>query len=194
MAKRAGEKYEAIIDAAVKVIATYGYHGAKVSQIAKEAGVADGTIYLYFKNKDDVLISMFHVKISRFVDSVREKLSTIERPEEKLRELVRMHFSFLTTDPHMAIVTQIELRQSDRSARVEIGKVVKTYLDMVDQLIEQGIETGVFRKGMDVRLARKMIFGTIDEMATAWVMKDMKYDLTALADPVMDLYLQGIQA
>jgi TetR/AcrR family fatty acid metabolism transcriptional regulator len=194
MAKRAGEKYESIIDAAVKVIATHGYHGAKVSQIAKEAGVADGTIYLYFKNKDDVLISMFHVKISQFVEGVRERLITLDRPEEKLRELVRMHFSFLTTDPHMAIVTQIELRQSDRSARVEIGKVVKSYLDMIDELIKQGIDSGVFREGMDVRLARKMIFGTIDEMATAWVMKDMKYDLTALADPMIDLYLHGIRA
>jgi TetR/AcrR family fatty acid metabolism transcriptional regulator len=192
MAKRIGEKYDAIINAAVKVIASNGYHNAKVSQIAKQAGVADGTIYLYFENKDDVLISMFNEKISRFVDDVRSRLAAIDSPEDKLKELVRMHFTFLTTDPNMAIVTQIELRQSDRASRVEIGKVVKTYLDIIDELIEDGVKAGAFRQGMDVRLARKMIFGTLDEMVTSWVMKDMKYDLTALADPIFEMFLKGI--
>lgn len=192
MAKRVGEKYEAIIDAAVKVIATHGYHNAKVSQIAKQAGVADGTIYLYFKNKEDVLISMFNEKISRFVDDVRSQLAIADGPQEKLRELVRMHFSFLAGDKEMAIVTQIELRQSDRASRIEIGKVVKTYLDIIDELIEDGIKVGAFRQGMDVRLARKMIFGTLDEMATSWVMKDMKYDLTSLSDSIYEMFLKGI--
>lgn len=192
MAKRVGEKYEAIIDAAVKVIASNGYHHAKVSQIAKEAGVADGTIYLYFKNKDDVLISMFHVKISRFVEDVQARLIQLDSAEEKLKQLVRMHLSFLQMDPNMAIVTQIELRQSDRSARNEIGKVVKEYLNIIDNLIIEGIESGVFREGMDVRLARKMIFGTLDEMVTAWVMKDMKYDLKEMADPILEMFLKGI--
>lgn len=192
MAKRVGDKYEAIIDAAVKVIASNGYHHAKVSQIAKEAGVADGTIYLYFKNKEDVLISMFTEKISRFAGNVRDSLARLERPEDQLRELIHMHFDFLSGDPNMAIVTQIELRQSDRASRIEIGKVVKTYLDMIDELIEKGIEQGVFRQEMDARLARKMIFGTLDEMVTAWVMKDMKYDLKAMADPIFEMFLKGI--
>jgi TetR/AcrR family fatty acid metabolism transcriptional regulator len=192
MAKRVGEKYEAIIDAAVKVIATHGYHNAKVSQIAKQAGVADGTIYLYFKNKDDVLISMFNEKISRFVEDVRSRLALAESPQDKLRELVYLHFAFLADDKDMAIVTQIELRQSDRVSRIEIGKVVKTYLDIIDDLIEEGIKMGTFRQGMDVRLARKMIFGTLDEMATSWVMRDMKYDITALSDSIFEMFLKGI--
>lgn len=193
MAKRTGDKHEAIVDAAVKVIATYGYHNAKVSQIAKEANVADGTIYLYFKNKEDVLISMFHAKISRFVEDIRAEIEPLERSKEKLRQLVKMHFSFLANDPNMAIVTQIELRQSDRDSRKEIGKVVKKYLDIIDELIAEGMTKGEFRAGMDVRLARKMVFGTLDELATSWVMKDMKYDLVALAEPVYEMFLRGIQ-
>lgn len=193
MAKRIGDKYDAIIEAAVKVIASNGYHNAKVSQIAKEAGVADGTIYLYFKNKEDVLVSMFNERISRFVENVRTRLETIDRSDDKLRELIRMHFAFLTNDRDMAVVTQIELRQSDHASRVEIGKIVKSYLNIMDDIISEGIQKGEFRPGMDVRLARKMIFGTLDEMVTSWVMKDMKYDLNALADSIFELFIRGIR-
>lgn len=193
MAKRIGDKYDAIIEAAVKVIASNGYHNAKVSQIAKEAGVADGTIYLYFRNKEDVLVSMFNEKISRFVENVRTRLDTIDRSDDKLRELIRMHFAFLTNDRDMAVVTQIELRQSDHASRVEIGKIVKSYLNIMDDIISEGIQKGEFRPGMDVRLARKMIFGTLDEMVTSWVMKDMKYDLNALADSIFELFIRGIR-
>lgn len=192
MAKKTGEKYQAIIDAAVRVIAKHGYHNSQVSRIAKEAKVADGTIYLYFENKDDILISVFNEKIGQFIETCRERIAAAETVQDKLYILIQSHLSQLAQNPEFAIVTQIELRQSNEKISKGIGEVLKTYLTLIDGIIEQGIAEGVFREGVDVRMARKMIYGTMDETATSWVMKQCKYDLTSLVEPIHDLFLFGL--
>ncbi|MFV9510989.1 TetR/AcrR family transcriptional regulator [Tepidibacillus sp. LV47] len=193
MAKKFGEKYHAIIDAAVKVIAENGYHHAQVTKIAREAQVADGTIYLYFKNKEDLFISLFRLKMTSFVEKVKQQVDLVHSVEEKLHQLIYMHFKQLAMDPHLAIVTQIELRQSNRNFRKEIGSILKLYHLLIEDLIRSGIEEGKFHDDVDIRLMRQMIFGTLDETATSWVMKDMKYDLLALVEPVFSLLMNGLK-
>ncbi|PTX59318.1 TetR family transcriptional regulator [Melghirimyces profundicolus] len=193
MAKRTGEKYEAIIDAAIRVIAQYGYHQAQVSKIAREANVADGTIYLYFENKDDVLISLFNEKMGAFISDVEKTLSEVPSPVDQLRELIRLHFEYLEADHQLAIVTQIELRQSNPVVRKEIGLILKRYLKVIDRVIQAGVEQGVFREDFDVITARRMIFGTIDETVTSWIMKDCKYSLMDQVNPILDLFLKGFR-
>jgi len=192
MAKKTGEKYQAIIDAAVRVIAKQGYHNAQVSKIAKEAKVADGTIYLYFENKDDILISLFNEKMGQFVDTCRERIAEASSIEQKLYVLIHSHLSQLANDPEMAIVTQIELRQSNPEISKGIGLVLKQYFNLIDEVIQTGIAQGTFRDEIDVRLARKMIFGTLDEVTTSWVMKQCKYDLVSHVDPIHNLFLNGL--
>lgn len=192
MAKRTGEKYEAIIDAAVRVIAEFGYHNAQVSKIAREAKVADGTIYLYFENKDDVLISLFSEKMGSFISEVEEAIQYFESPVEQLHQLIRLHFELLDSDLELATVTQIELRQSNPEVRKGIGQILKRYLDMIDRIVEDGIRKGVFRSDLDVRMTRKMIFGTIDETVTSWIMNDHKYSLLSQVDPILNLFVYGI--
>ncbi|MGO0060042.1 TetR/AcrR family transcriptional regulator [Brevibacillus fluminis] len=192
MAKKTGEKYQAIIDAAVRVIAKHGYHNSQVSRIAREAKVADGTIYLYFENKDDILISVFNEKMGQFIETCRDRISTAGTIQEKLYILIHAHLSQLAQNPEFAIVTQIELRQSNEKISKGIGEVLKTYLTLIDGIIEAGIAEGVFRDELDVRMARKMIYGTIDETVTSWVMKQCKYDLTSLVEPIHNLFLYGL--
>jgi TetR/AcrR family fatty acid metabolism transcriptional regulator len=180
-----------IIDAAVIVIAENGYHQAQVSKIAKQAGVADGTIYLYFKNKEDILISLFQEKMGSFVERIQQKIVGKETAAEKLLMMVETHFKMLASDPHLAIVTQLELRQSNKALRLRINDVLKGYLQVVDQILIEGKESGEFSSTLDIRLARQMIFGTMDETATTWVMNDQKYDLPALAESVHHLLLNG---
>ncbi|WP_027417774.1 TetR/AcrR family transcriptional regulator [Aneurinibacillus terranovensis] len=194
MAKKNGEKYQAIIDAAVKVIASYGYHNAQVSKIAREAGVADGTIYLYFENKDDVLISLFKEKMGAFIKATRACLDQQFHAEEKLRGLIHMHLRQSSQDRNLAIVTQIELRQSNPAVREGINKVLKEYLDVIDEVIILGKEQKIFRHDVEQRIARKMIFGTLDEAVTSWIMNDRKYDLVSLVDPIHDLFLNGLKS
>lgn len=192
--KRDKPKYKQIIDAAIVVIAENGYHQAQVSKIAKQANVADGTIYLYFKNKEDILISVFIEKMGLFVDNLKDIIKNETSSSEKLLKMIDNHFRVLATDHHLAIVTQLELRQSNKDIRLKINDVLKEYLILLDHILIEGLENGEFNKDMDIRLARHMVFGTIDETITTWVMNEQKYDLMKLAPKVQKLLLSGMKA
>lgn len=184
-------KYKQIIDAAVIAIADNGYHQAQVSKIAKQAGVADGTIYLYFKNKEDILISLFNEKLGYLVEKIEEEIKGKPSAAEKLLVLIKRHFQILSDDSHLAIVTQLELRQSNKELRLRINGVLRGYLKLIDQIIHEGKESGEFSADLNNRLARQMIFGTIDETATTWVMNEQKYSLPKLATSVHQLLIGG---
>ncbi|MFC4409846.1 TetR/AcrR family transcriptional regulator [Chungangia koreensis] len=192
--KRDKPKYRQIIDAAVVVFAENGYHQAQVSKIAKQAGVADGTIYLYFKSKEEILIQMFQEKMSVFVTNLKEILKEDNSAAEKLYKMVENHFNVLYSDKLLATVTQLELRQSNKEIRLRINEVLKEYLSLLDEILIEGRKNGEFDEGMDVRLARQMVFGTIDETITTWVMNDQKYNLMDLAPKVYKLLLNGMRA
>jgi len=191
--KKNKPKYRQIIDAAVIVIADNGYHQAQVSKIAKQAGVADGTIYLYFKNKEDILISVFKEKMSLFVDNLQDIIKESSSASEMLYRMIEGHFKVLSEDHHLAIVTQLELRQSNKDLRLKINSILKEYLKLLDEILKMGIEAGEFMKDIDIRLVRQVIFGTIDEVSTTWVMKEQKYDLVTMAPRVHQILLKGIQ-
>lgn len=184
-------KYNQIIDAAVIVIAQNGYYQAQVSKIAKQAGVADGTIYLYFKNKEDILISLFHEKMGYFVEQIEEEIKGKSTASEKLHVLIQKHFKNLSEDVNLAIVTQLELRQSNKELRLRINDVLRGYLNLIDQIIIEGKENGEFLPHLNNLLARQMIFGTIDETVTTWVMNEQKYSLPDLAPDVHRLLIGG---
>lgn len=185
-------KYNQIIDAAVIVIAENGYHYAQVSKIAKQAGVADGTIYLYFKNKEDLLISLFQEKMGQFILKIEQVIAGKSNAIEKLYALVEMHFRQLAADQHLALVTQLELRQSNKDLRLKINEVLKGYLKILDEILTKGKENGEFQQDLDVRLARQMVFGMLDETVTNWVMNEQKYDLVDLTTPVHKLLVNGL--
>ncbi|MGB8954422.1 MAG: TetR/AcrR family transcriptional regulator [Tumebacillaceae bacterium] len=191
--KKNNEKYEAILNAAVKVIGQAGYHNAPISKIAREAGVADGTVYLYFKNKEDILISILRETIGTIVDRIQEDWASVEkRPVEALQRIVSVYFHMLGTNPDLAMFTQVHLRQSNAEMRKQIGDIIRPYYRIIDSVIEMGVETEVFRDGMDRRIARRMIFGTMDETVTAWILTGAKYDLLSLIHPVCDVMIGGL--
>ena len=192
--KRNKPKYKQIIDAAVIAIAENGYHQAQVSKIAKQAGVADGTIYLYFKNKEDILISVFQEKMGVFVDNLQCIMKNGSSSSEKLEQMIENHFSVLSNDRHLATVTQLELRQSNKETRLKINAILKEYLKLLDDILIEGMLSGEFNQTMDIRLARQMVFGTIDEITTTWVMNEYRYDLLALSPKVTRLVLNGLKA
>ena len=192
--KRNKPKYKQIIDAAVIAIAENGYHQAQVSKIAKQAGVADGTIYLYFKNKEDILISVFQEKMGVFVDNLQDIIKNRSSSSEKLAQMIENHFKVLSDDRHLATVTQLELRQSNKEVRLKINAILKEYLKLLDEILIEGMLSGEFNPTMDVRLARQMVLGTIDEITTTWVMNEYRYDLLALSSKVTQLVLNGLKA
>ncbi len=186
-------KYNQILDAAVEVIAENGYHSSQVSKIAKEAGVADGTIYLYFDNKEDILISLFQEKMGQFIEKIEDAIQSEQDADKKLYTLIEMHLQQLTENPKLAIVTQLELRQSNKHLRLKINAVLKRYLQIIDDVLKDGMEKGIFHDHLNVRLVRQMIFGTIDEVVTNWVMKEQKYDLMTQAKDVHFIISNGLK-
>ncbi|MBX5464497.1 MAG: TetR/AcrR family transcriptional regulator [Clostridia bacterium] len=187
------ERYREILRAAVHVIAARGYHGARISDIAREAGVADGTVYLYFRNKQEVLIAVFRDGIGRYLRNLEERLEGAADAREELGILVETHLGDLGSRREFAQVTQIELRQSDGEIRRAIDAIMDPYFRRIDRIIERGREEGVFLPDVDRRVARRMIFGTLDQCVTSWVMSRHPYDLASIAPEVTRLLLGGLE-
>ncbi len=186
------EKAFAILRAAAKVFARSGYFNAKVSDIAREAGVADGTVYLYFKNKDDLLSSIFNTAMDEFIRHARAELATIDDPRQQLRHFAQLHFASLEQDRDMAIVFQIELRQSTKFMELFSTTKLADYFQIIRQILEEGQRRGLFRSNFNPKVVAKILFGALDEMATNWVLSRNHYSLTAMVEPVMDIFLNGV--
>ncbi len=187
-------KYQAILAAAVKVMAESGYHGAQVARIAREAGVADGTVYLYFKNKEDILISILRETIGQIVLLTTWLEGRSPEPLTALKKLIETHFKTLGSDPDLALVLQVHVRQADRGIRAQVADMMRPYQNALERIIKLGQETGAFAPSVDVRIARRMIFGTVDETVNAWIFTGAKYDLTSLVEPVYNTLVHGLGA
>ena len=193
MTSRKMEKYEMILEAALKVIAENGFHGSQVSRIAKEAGVADGTIYLYFKNKEDILISLFQERLGSLVSMFNSSIQETNTAHEALRKVCEIHFTELEQNVNLAYVTQIELRQSSLELRKAIGLTVKPYIQLIEHILEKGVQEGTFRADLDIKLTRLLIFGAMDEVVTSWLISGRKYSLSAQVEKTVEFFLRGLQ-
>jgi TetR/AcrR family fatty acid metabolism transcriptional regulator len=188
------DKPQQIIEAAVRVFARKGYYNSRVSDIAREAGIAAGTIYLYFKTKDDILVTLFRSKMAEFVDALRKAIANEPDAARKVRRLVWLHFSLLEKDPDLAEVLQVELRQGQKFFRGASGQEIGAYFALIGSVLEEGVGEGRFRAGVPVKVATKMLFGAMDQMATSWVLGKRGYRLADTADAVADIFLQGVAA
>ncbi|RCX16976.1 TetR/AcrR family transcriptional regulator [Fontibacillus phaseoli] len=193
MTSRKQEKFEMILDAAEKVIAENGFHGSQVSKIAKEAGVADGTIYLYFKKKEDILISLFEDRLGKLVALFNASMLESGTAAEALYKVCEIHFTQLEQNVNLAYVTQIELRQSSLELRKAIGLSVKPYIQLIEHILKRGIEEQSFRSDLDTKLTRQLIFGAMDEVVTSWLISGRKYSLSAQVDRTVDFFLRGLK-
>ncbi|MGG4553314.1 TetR/AcrR family transcriptional regulator [Paenibacillus humicus] len=194
MTSRKQEKFEMILDAAQKVIAENGFHGSQVSKIAKEAGVADGTIYLYFKKKEDILISLFEDRLGKLVDRFNSSIQETDTAEQALRKVCEIHFTELENNVDLAYVTQIELRQSSIELRKAIGLSVKPYIQLIEHIVQKGIHEKSFRPELDPKLTRHLIFGAMDEVVTSWLISGRKYSLSAQVDKTVDFFLKALNS
>ena len=190
--EKINDKYHRILEAAVKVFAEQGFFQSTVSQIAKEAGVADGTIYLYFKNKDDILVQFFSYKTKQVFARFREEVDKADNTIDKLRNLIRRHLEEFQCDRNMAVVYQAETQQSSRLVKKQIKAMSKMYFDIVSEIIEQGQEEGVIRKDLYLSLVKRFILGAVDEVISTWLYSSSQYDLVSMAEPLVELFFKGI--
>ncbi|MCU0559104.1 MAG: TetR family transcriptional regulator [Desulfobacterales bacterium] len=193
-AREKNPKYDMILEAAVKVFAENGFRQSTISQIAREAGVADGTIYLYFKNKDDILVQFFEYKARQVFERFRQEVDRAGDSAEKLRNLVRVHLREFQREPEMAVVYQVETHQSRRLVEGQIRAMAKMYQDIIAEIIEEGQREGVIRKDLYVGLVKRFILGAVEAVIGTWLYTGRSYDLVSMADPLVDLLIRGIGA
>ena len=186
------DKYKRFLEAAVKIFADLGFHQSTISQIAREAGVADGTIYLYFKNKDDILVQFFSYKTKQVFDRFKEAVDSTDIPVDKLRNLIHRHLSEFQRDRNMAIVYLAETRRKNRVVEKQIRIMSKMYFDLVAEIIEQGQQDGTIRRELYLGLVKRFILGSVDEAVNTWLHSEGQYDLASMTDPLVDLFIRGI--
>lgn len=188
----APDKRDAILRAAVKVFARHGYFQSQVADVARVAGVAAGTVYLYFRSKDDLLASIFERTIKDALEEGRAALAEVADPAERLRRIARLHLERLGRDRDLAVVVQVELRQSIKFMERFSTTHLKDYLGIIRRTIAEGQDAGVFRRDVDANLAAKVFFGALDEMATNWMLSRRRYPLAGDADAVVTLLIGGL--
>ena len=189
---RGTSKRERILRAAVDVFAQSGYFNAKVSEIAKTAGVADGTIYLYFDGKEDLLITIFREHTRNFLQSLQSQLSSVSRDEDRIRVAIRHHLETLGRDRSLAVVSQVELRHSLKYMSLFSQHEVAEYLNVLRDIVAHGQTEGVFRRTLHPQLVAKAIFGILDEMVTSWILSEKDHTPVEQADQIADLVLTGL--
>ena len=187
------EKYHRIIDAATKIFAKKGFYQAKVSEIAKEAQVADGTIYLYFENKDDILISLFEEQMMRVLENMKEKISQENDAIKKIEKFALNHLSLIEQHKEVAEIIQVELRQSSKFMKDYKNDRFADYLNLIGEIIQEGQEKGVFRKEIIPGIAKRAFFGALDEMSRFWVLSSRKkYDIETAAKQISEYFVRGL--
>ena len=186
------DKPQQIIDAAIRVFARNGYYNSRVSDVAREAGIAAGTIYLYFKTKDEILVTLFREKMAEWVALVRKAIAGERDPVAKIRKIVALHFKVIEEHPDLAEVVQVELRQGQKFFRGASAHEISAYFDVIQGVLEEGVAAGRIRHDLPVKIATKMLFGAMDQLATSWVLGKRAYRLSDAADAVATIFLKGV--
>ncbi len=190
---KVADKHEKIVQAAIRVFAQKGFFNARIAEIAREANVADGTIYLYFNNKYDILITIFEEEIGKIIAQVKQEIAAMDTPREKLEKFAQLHLNLVEENRDLAEVIQVELRQSSKFMKEYRNKKFAEYLNIISQIVRQGQSAGVFRPDIMPGVFKRAFFGALDEMSRFWVLSSRKkYSVNTAARQISDFFLQGI--
>jgi TetR/AcrR family fatty acid metabolism transcriptional regulator len=186
------EKYEQILEAAIRVFARQGYYNSTISQVAREAGVGDGTIYLYFKNKDDILDNFFSYKTTQIFSQFKDEVDRCENALDKLERLVACHLKEFEKNRDLAVVYEVETRMQRHLSDEKIKEMSRMYFDLVAEIVDQGQTEGTIRQNIPIHLVKQYLIGAVDEVITTWLYSSRDYRLIAMAEPLVDLIINGI--
>lgn len=186
------DKRAAILRSAIRVFSQNGYFNSKVADIAREAGIADGTVYLYFRSKEEILHSIFDRAMEEFIAEGKREIADIREADKRLTRIAQLHLERLGADRDLAIVFQVELRGSTKFMEEFSAAGFAEYLEIIRQTIIEGQKTGIFRENLNPTLCAKILYGALDEMVTNWILSKKHYELAPLADTVLDIFSGGI--
>lgn len=191
-AERKAERQRTILEAAIRAFSHQGYHGCTVAQVAREAGMADGTLYLYFQGKEDLLISAFRFVLEGLLERLDRATSEEPDPLARLRLLVELHLGMMEADRDLASFLQFQLRQPDEAIRRAIAEPLAGYARRIESILDQGKAAGQIRTDVSSRVMRRVIFGAVDETVSAWLLRPEPGTLSSRAAPLLEVLLHGV--
>ena len=191
--KPRSDKYDRILQAAIEVFAANGYFNSRVADIAKRAGIADGTVYLYFRNKEQILMAAIDFAFETFMEAARKEIAEIAEPRARLHRLAYLHLHSLGSNRGLAMVFQTELRQSAKFLGEFSHKHLISYFDLVRSIVQDGQDRGQFRGDVSGKIVANCFFGALDAMVTSWLLSERPYELSGAATPVVALLLNGLE-
>lgn len=192
-AKRGGDKRERILDAAVRVFAKKGFYATRVSEVATAAGVADGTIYLYFKSKDELLVSLFEDRVGRLLAFLEAELPQSKTAPEKLCRIIELQLGLLEGERDLAEVITVILRQSTKLMKEHAAPKFNAYLDVIARVVAGGQAAGELRDDVSPHLAARAIFGALDGITMTWALgKADRGGLSRASGQLAEIVLRGL--
>jgi len=188
------EKRKRILEAAASVFAREGFHNAKMGDVAHEAGVAHGTVYLYFGSKDDLLISVFQENLSELIKYVNSEIQKERNAEDKLRRMISLQIELIETNPELTALLLVEFPRTGKFLNSHAIDGIAAYVDMIASILKQGIAENVFDDVIDVDIVSTVIYAGIQGIATRWILEEMRYPLKKVANEISDLFLRGLKS
>jgi len=187
-------KREKILRAAIKVFARKGFYSARIKEIAHTAKVADGTIYLYFKNKDDILISIFADRMDALNGKMLEIAESRVSSAVKVRRIIELQLGNLRGHRDLAEVITINLRQSNRFLKQYAAPRFNHYLDIMARIVREGQEQGEFESAYPPRVLACALFGALDGLMLTWVLGSREHQrLMRAGRSVSELMARGLE-
>lgn len=191
--KKDDEKRKNILESATKVFASKGFYNAKIQDVATEAGVAHGTVYLYFKNKDDLLSAIFCEVLGELIEYIRSEVQKEKTAEDKFRRMISLQIDIIEENPDLTKLILIEFPRTGKFLSNSNIDILSKYIDMIADIIDKGIKEGEFNTDIKIDMLATMIYAGIQGLATRWILDEMQYTLKGMEKGVSDLFIEGIK-
>jgi TetR/AcrR family fatty acid metabolism transcriptional regulator len=185
---------ESIIQAAIEVFSKKDFQTASISEIAQRASIADGTIYQYFRSKEDLFFSIPIEKTKEFCSQLELHLEGISGAINKIRKFVWYFLYFFKTNPEYGRILLLEMRVSKSFVKTETYDFLKQSVSQVMNIIIEGQNEGVIRQDTDIYILRHLILGILEHMVCRWLLKGEKYDLLEHHQEVSQIVIDGLRA
>lgn len=191
-----------ILNSALKVFAKRGFYNTRVKDIASETSVAEGTLYKYFPSKNDILFYLFKQKWSELTQDLREKIEPLDDVNEKMMLILKTIVDVFESNRDLAELFLIEIKQSSAFLNSPIVESMIDFLDLIEEILKEGMAKGVYRKDLDTKAARMMIFGAAQGVLLGWILKEkiprggraFGYTIEGAIKTIRDIFKSGITA
>lgn len=185
-------KKQLILRVATEIFAEKGFNEATIVEIARRANIAEGSIYDYFKNKEDLLFSIPEERMEHFLSGLQEHLEGIQGAPAKLRKLIWYHLNFYEKNKDYVLILLQNIHLNPRFYATRAYHLIREFSKLVAQIIEEGKREGSLKENLDSRLVRDALLGAIEHITIRGSILGRFPNLSTMAEPLYEIFINGI--